>query len=373
MRCSLLTILLVSASLVAQAQSDSVRFAAVGDYGTNSSREQAVADLITTFSPDFVITTGDNSYSSTPIDDNIGKYYAAYIGAYTGAYGSGADTNQFFPSAGNHDYSDGAGINAYLAYFTLPGANIASSLSSGNERYYDFAVGPVEFFAVNSNVQEPDGITGTSTQAQWLQTRLSLSSAPWKIVYMHHPPYSSSSVHGSEVVMQWPYEDWGATAVLTGHDHTYERIIRDDNTDGKSMPYFVTGLGGRTPYAFPTSGFVAGSEVRYNANNGTMIIDATTERISFYFYSVAGGGTLIDSYTIASCCTGVRGNVTGDANGEIDIADLTYLIAYMFRSGPEPTCLEIANIDGIGGIDVADLTALVSYMFKSGPPPANCP
>ena len=28
--------------------------------------------------------------------------------------------------------------------------------------------------------------------------------------------------------MQWPYTAWGATAVLSGHQHSYERINRDD-------------------------------------------------------------------------------------------------------------------------------------------------
>lgn len=372
MRCFPIVVLILTAAESVTAQPDSIRFAAFGDYGTNSSREQAVADLVATFAPDFIITTGDNSYGATPIDDNIGKYYAAYIGAYTGAYGPGADTNRFFPSAGNHDYSDGAGFSAYLAYFTLPGADIAGSMTSGNERYYDFAIGPVEFFAINSNSEEPDGVTSTSIQAQWLQMRLSLSTAPWKIVYMHHPPYSSSSVHGSEVVMQWPYEDWGVTAVLTGHDHTYERIVRDDNGDGRVLPYFVTGLGGRTPYSF-SSTFVSGSEAHYNADNGSLIIDATPERISFYFYSVADGGTLVDSYSIAKCCTGMRGNVNDDVAESIDISDVTFLVTYMFREGAAPPCPEEADIDGVDGIDVADLAALIGYMFKSGPPPDMCP
>ncbi len=75
----------------------------------------------------------------------------------------------------------------------------------------------------------------------------------------------------------------------------------------------------------------------------------------------------------SSCCLGIRGNVTGDGQDQIDIADLTFLVGYMFKSGEMPPCLDEANIDGIGGIDVADLTYLVAYMFKSGPDPAACP
>ena len=355
----------------ALSQPDSIRFAAFGDYGTNTANEQAVANLVNSLSPDFIITTGDNSYGSTAIDNNIGKYYAAYIGNYSGAFGPGSDTNRFFPSAGNHDYSDGAGFTAYLGYFDLPGTDILTTGTSGNERYYDFRIGPVHFFAINSNIQEPDSVNSASNQALWLQAQLALSTAPWKIVFMHHPPYSSSSVHGSEVVMQWPYEDWGVAAVLTGHDHTYERVIRDENSDGKVFPYFVTGLGGRPPYAFGTA--IPGSVVRYNANYGTLIVDATPERLTLNFFSVAGGGTLIDSYSIEACCVGLRGNVNGSPDHVIDISDLTYLVAFMFKDGPEPPCLTEANLDGLEPIDISDLTALVSYMFKSGAQPANCP
>jgi len=301
---SIITLLSVSAI----SQSDSVRFAVFGDYGVNNSNEQSVADLVKSWSPDFIITAGDNSYGSTAIDDNVGKYFSDYIGNYTGSYGSGSPTNQFFPSIGNHGYSDGGGISAYLSYFTLPGAGVASSNTSGKEHYYDFVQGPVHFFALNSNSQESDGNNSSSTQANWLQTQLSASTAMYKIVYMHHPPYSSSSNHGSQTVMQWPFEDWGATAIFAGHDHTYERILRDDNGDSKMVSYFVTGLGGRCRYGFPSSDFVSGSQVRYNDNFGSMLVDATIEYIIFKFYSIAGGasGTLIDSFKINRTSVGVN-------------------------------------------------------------------
>ena len=197
-------------------------------------------------------------------------------------------------------------MTAYQGYFTLPGAGIPGSDTSGNERYYEFVQGPVHFFVIDSNpagIGSPpapgDGRSATSTQALWLQAQLADSTAPWKIVYMHHPPFSSSSSHGSEVEMQWPYEAWGATAVLAGHDHLYERILRDDNSNGADFPYFTTGAGGRSLYSFGTP--VPGSAVRYNGDYGTMIIDATETNLTFEFHSVNpndGVGGLIDSYTI---------------------------------------------------------------------------
>ncbi|MEW5994065.1 MAG: hypothetical protein AB1744_06680 [Candidatus Zixiibacteriota bacterium] len=59
------------------------------------------------------------------------------------------------------------------------------------------------------------------------------------------------------------------------------------------------------------------------------------------------------------------------------MADLTYLVAYLFQGGAAPPCIEEANVDGIigpgGPIDVADLTYLVAYLFQGGPAPAPCP
>ena len=286
----------------------SVRFAAIGDFGDDTTNEQDVADLVNTKNPAFIVTVGDNSYDATPIDENIGKYYSPFIGNYQGSYGSGSLENKFFPSLGNHDYTDGGGFTAYENYFTLPGAGIPGSNTSGNERYYDFVRGPVHFFVIDSNPTSTgaigDGRSPTSTQGLWLQAQLAASTSPWKIVYMHHPPYSSSSNHGSEEEMQWPYEQWGATAVFAGHDHVYERIIRtDSNGDGNDFAYFTTGAGGRSLYAFDTP--LPGSQVRCGSGGsdgavensvppnggcfGSMIIDATSTSITFEYWSVENG------------------------------------------------------------------------------------
>jgi hypothetical protein len=76
--------------------------------------------------------------------------------------------------------------------------------------------------------------------------------------------------------------------------------------------------------------------------------------------------------TYSGCCVGVRGNI--DASGAIDIADLVYLVNYMFKGGSAVPCAEEGDVDGSGGaIDIADLVHLVNYMFKQGTDPAICP
>ncbi len=76
----------------------------------------------------------------------------------------------------------------------------------------------------------------------------------------------------------------------------------------------------------------------------------------------------------AGCCVPpTRGNVNGDLNDDINVADLTYLVNYLFKGGYPPPCDEEGDVDGGGDINVADITYLVNYLFQSGPAPAACP
>jgi tartrate-resistant acid phosphatase type 5 len=230
---------------------------------------------------DSIVTAGDNNYMSgaaDTIDTNIGQYYHAYISPYTGSYGTGAVENRFFPALGNHDwYSPGA--RPYFDYFTLP----------GNERYYTVRRGPIEFFILDTDPNEPDGYDVDSVQAQWLHDQLATSDASWQIVVLHYPPYSSSARHGSDRKVQWPFAAWGADAVIAGHDHMYERLQEND------IPYFVNGAGGKDLYPFKARP-VTGSAVRYNQDYGAQVINATAQCLNISFFSRAD--VLIDSVTV---------------------------------------------------------------------------
>jgi tartrate-resistant acid phosphatase type 5 len=267
-------------------QSKPVRFAVIGDYGNGSRDVGRVASLVKSWRPEFIATMGDNNYAGgkcCKIDKHVGKFYHEYIFPYRGVYGRGARINRFFPTLGDHDWREEA-FQSYLDYFTLP----------GNERYYDVAWGPVHLFILNSNNSEPDGNSATSVQANWLRERLAASTEPWKLVFLHHPPFSSGSVHGSRAPLRWPFRDWGATAVFSANDHLYERLFVND------LPYFVNGLGGVSKYAFENPP-IPESQIRYNENYGAQRVTANNCAITFEFYAVGKGKTPIDSYTINRC------------------------------------------------------------------------
>jgi tartrate-resistant acid phosphatase type 5 len=265
------------------------RFAVIGDFGDAGSAEEDVANLVHSWNVDFVITLGDNNYpdgQASTIDENIGQYYHQYIYPYVGSYGAGSsDVNRFFPSLGNHDWHTSP-PQPHYDYFDLP----------NNERYYDFVWGDAHFFVIDSDTDEPDGVSENSVQGQWLQNALSTSTSTWQIVYFHHAPYSSSSNHGSQEYMQWPFKEWGADVVMAGHDHTYERLIIDD------LLYFVNGLGGRSKYGFGSP--IPGSQVRYNDDYGAMLVESYQDSIVFKFYSRAND--LVDTYTLFNSVTGVE-------------------------------------------------------------------
>ena len=267
----------------------STRIAVIGDYGSGNAREGQVADMIDAAGVDAVVTTGDNVYASTGFDRLVGRYYHEWIGDYSGIYGIGSFRNLFFPSLGNHDYSD-VGLAGYLAFFTLPGDGVASLGTSGNERYYDARVGDLHLFILNSQPEEPDGLTPTSTQGAWLQSALSTSTAEWKVVVFHNPPYSSIPGKTAQW-MQWPFAAWGADLVLNGDAHVYERLQAD------GFDYVISGLGiNHSPTPSP---FHSASRVFYSADDaGALFITACAGAMELEYRALVAG--IVDTHTIGS-------------------------------------------------------------------------
>lgn len=114
------------------------------------------------------------------------------------------------------------------------------------------------------------------------------------------------------------------------------------------------------------------------------IPDADTNR-SALIYLVPGSSYLVDrlGYLIPFRYQPgevfVWWSVPGDANGDslVNIADLIFLINYLFAKGPAPCVCEAADCDNSCAINSADLVYLINYLFANGPAPvrgcAYCP
>ncbi len=131
-----------------------------------------------------------------------------------------------------------------------------------------------------------------------------------------------------------------------------------------------------TSFATP---FVAGEAALLIASNPTATLYDITDAIILNAqpidninpaYSGMLGAGLIDPLaSMAALNNIVCGDIDGDQTGP-NVADLTTLVTFMFKSGPEPTFIITADVNASGGPpDIADLTYLVSYMFRSGPAP----
>ena len=64
----------------------------------------------------------------------------------------------------------------------------------------------------------------------------------------------------------------------------------------------------------------------------------------------------------------IRGDVNADS--QVTIADVVYLVNYVFRSGAEPNPeLIVGDVNCDDTVDIVDAVYLINYLFKNGLPP----
>jgi len=63
--------------------------------------------------------------------------------------------------------------------------------------------------------------------------------------------------------------------------------------------------------------------------------------------------------------------MAGDANDDelVDVADVIFLINYLYKNGPVPDHLAAADANADCLVDVADVIYLINYLYKGGPAP----
>jgi len=198
-------------------QMGSVKFAVIGDTGTGGSGQRAIANELaawrTRYPFDFVVMTGDNLYGGERPKDFASKFEIPYKPLIDGSV-------KFYAALGNHD--DPAVQRNYKPF------------NMNGERYYSFKPKEgVRFFALDSNYVD-------DKQLGWLDKELAASGSEWKIMFFHHPLYSSGETHGSAELQRGLLEPvfmkYGVNVVLTGHEHFYERIKPQ-----KGIAYFIMG------------------------------------------------------------------------------------------------------------------------------------
>ncbi|MBD2250473.1 metallophosphoesterase family protein [Nostoc parmelioides] len=200
-----------------------LRFVSVADTGTGARGQYAVAKAMTLYHKqnpyNLVVLAGDNIYNNGEIE----KVNAVFERPYQDLLKQGV---KFQACLGNHDIRTDNG-DPQVRY---PGFNM------NGRRYYTFRRDRVQFFALDTNNN-----ADWQNQLTWLEKELSSSNAPWKIVFGHHPIYSSG-VYGSNQAFIKTFtplfQKYGVQLYINGHEHSYERTRAIDGTT-----YLICGAG----------------------------------------------------------------------------------------------------------------------------------
>jgi len=200
---------------------DSLKFIVFGDFGTGNRPQYELgvqmASLHSRFPFEMAATVGDNLYGSQRPQDFRTKFEVPYKPLLDAGV-------KFYASLGNHDGRE----QRYYKLFNMDG-----------QLYYSYKAPKqdVRFIALETTYLTP-------VQVKWLEEELKSSREDWKIVYFHHPLYSSGGTHGSDLKLRETLEPlfvkYGVSVVFSGHDHIYERTLPQ-----KGIQYFVTGSGGQ--------------------------------------------------------------------------------------------------------------------------------
>lgn len=250
----------------------SLKFAVIGDFGNASTAEYQTAEQVTrthvTFPFELVVLVGDNLYGSQGPQDYQQKFEIPYQPLLDAGV-------RFYGALGNHDVRE----QRSYALFNMDG-----------HFYYTFKAPKqkVRFFVLESTYLEPD-------QVQWIEQALATSTDDWKIVYFHHPLYSSSGTHGSDLdlraVLEPLFIEHNVSVVLNGHDHVYERIKPQHG-----IAYFVVGSGGQLRSGDLKQGSALTAK-GFDTDNAFMLVEVAGDEM--FFNAVSRTGAVVDSGVIS--------------------------------------------------------------------------
>lgn len=204
-------------------------FVAFADTGSGDIHQTRIASLLKTLPARFAILAGDIVYDKGADFEYDPRYFKPYREII--------DHFPFFPVPGNHDMVTDKG-GPFRNVFNFPQGIF----------YRDFFWGDVHFIGLDSN--HPDDLK----QREWLTNALK-APARWRVVYFHHPAFSSGEYGGYPSVQKnWVplFEQYGADLVIAGHAHNYERTLPING-----VTYIVTGGGGAPLYPVGKSDFTA--------------------------------------------------------------------------------------------------------------------
>jgi hypothetical protein len=249
-------------------------FAVLGDWGGGTTAEADVFRRIGASPADFVVTTGDNVYT-TGTETEYGDLTQGNV--FPARYLPAMGSRPIFATEGNHGFSTNL---PYLQNFRAPVAAASSggrfraesycciSTLSGAKTYpsswYAFDWGAARFYVLEGAFADSQGayqgdflahwngpVAGCGpcgAELDWLRTDLAAHPGALKFAFLHYPLYSDSSNQTSDTYLSGPDHLEGLLAgnnvgvLFSGHAHHYERNL--PQIPGKPLVTYVTGGGG---------------------------------------------------------------------------------------------------------------------------------
>jgi predicted phosphodiesterase len=205
---------------------------------------------------------GDSLYSGSGEKDYRKKFEEPYKPLLDGGV-------KFYAALGNHDNTN---------------EKMYKPFNMNGERFYTFKPKPgFRIFALDSNYMD-------RSQLDWLEKELAASGSDWKVVFFHHPLYSSGGTHGSDEELRAQLEPlflkYGVDVVLSGHEHFYERIKPQ-----KGIQYFIVGSSAKVrPGDLQTSELTAKG---WDQGYGFMLVEISGDEL--FFQEISDKGETIDA------------------------------------------------------------------------------
>jgi predicted phosphodiesterase len=402
----------------AAAQMQPFKFIAFGDSGCtglgsctsgNNSAccQDAVKSLIENFAscPDFVIHLGDIVYENGELGKIEQRYYVPYQNL--------VNKMPVFLSPGNHDVHTAEG-NAnrrnFFASYVLPTNNAGVEVET--ERFYSFDYGNIHFVMLDGTTigidtgniaDENNAFFQDCKQLCWLCQDLAAARRFWKVVFFHHPPFTSNRTSDSQMIqdqLRPLFNQYRVDLVINGHAHYYERTrnvitgteVGDqdicppvggtktfDNTPRVNFGtiYLTTGGGGRSLNNTDSPTPIAPSDVVFKKDCTSSVFhvtevtsgrDATTGRFMLTIKPINKDVVTLETVTLTKNYPPfLRGDSNGD--GVLDISDPNHLYLFLFNGTVSPNCLDASDVNDDGQVDVSDPAYLLNYLFQGGPPP----
>lgn len=276
-----------------------VRILALGDSGSGSDDQRALRDAFMEQEFDVFLHLGDMAYNSglfTEFEERFFEVYRDFMHRVP-----------VFPTMGNHEFKTRSGQPYLDVYYLFEQA----WREEDQERYYSFDYGNVHFTCLDSN----DGtlvpiyldVNGRmdDDMFDWMIEDITGSDADWKIVFMHHPFYSSSErgVRWSNVDrFRRLLEEAGVDLILVGHDHHYERTVplvgRCTSPEPNGITEIIAGGGGSSlrTIEYPDSWY---SDTTYNADYSFLRLDVHGCGLHGQAFNTAG--EVVDDFRLDGC------------------------------------------------------------------------